>query len=78
MSGIQQQLPDGRWVDATPLPYFKDYRPWYVRIWHCLGALVMSFWLDDDLYETWRDRLDDKWLVPEEKSAAERGLEGDK
>lgn len=53
--GEQMQLSDGRWVPVAPVPFFKDTRPWYVRLWH-----VLLFWEDED-------ELAEPWLVPMER-----------
>lgn len=36
----QTQLPDGRWVPAQPMPYFRDTRPVYVKLWHVVKGLA--------------------------------------
>ena len=38
----QTQLPDGRWVPAQPLPYYKDGRPWREVGVDALGADVVE------------------------------------
>ncbi len=56
------QLPDGRWVPAPEVPFFRDTRPLYVRLWH--AVLNCCGYDYDDLVEPWYvpmempDRLD--------------------
>jgi len=46
-----QQLPNGQWVPAQPLPFCRDTRPWYVRLWH---AILECFgWDSDELLDSW-------------------------
>lgn len=45
------QTPDGRWVPAQPLPFCKDTRPWYVRIYHKI--LVICGQDEDELMDSW-------------------------
>ena len=68
----QRQLPDGRWVRAMSEPYYKDSRPIYVKLWHCLGAIAMAIFADEEVYELWSGKIEQKWLVPVEPSAKER------
>jgi len=46
-----QQLPDGRWAPAQPLPFYRDTRPWYVRCWH--RVLIIKGHDEDELIEPW-------------------------
>ncbi len=33
------QLPDGRWVPAQPLPYYRDTRSFWRKIWHSIRTI---------------------------------------
>ncbi len=75
------QLPNGRWVPAQPLPYYRDTRPVYVKLWHVTKGLSYLFFTmrglrylfretreDIDAWHAIDDKLEadrDKWLVPE-------------
>lgn len=37
------QLPNGRWVPAQPLPFYRDTRPVYVKLWHVIKGLSYLF-----------------------------------
>jgi hypothetical protein len=83
----KQQLPDGRWVPAIPLPYYKDSRPWYVRVGHVslvVLSLPLIFWAHMsknasknrermEKIDDWFDRLQDKWMIPVEPYTDEEG-----
>jgi hypothetical protein len=63
------QLPDGRWVPAHSIPYYRDSRPFWVKIGHCCLALRGCFIRDAEQKEAYFDRLEertDKWMVPVE------------
>ena len=61
----EQQMPDGRWIPAQPLPFHEDTRPWYIRIWHLLKAFGMLFrGYDFDFIEDKIDEWVDPWYVP--------------
>jgi hypothetical protein len=61
-------LKDGKWVAATPHPYYKDTRPVRVKIGHTLLALRGIFISDIKKRYEYFDKLElriDKWLVPD-------------
>ena len=65
----QTQLPDGRWVPAQPVPFYRDTRPWYLRLWHCCRAVRIGFIKDRDKRHKLEDDLEkdgDEWMVPVE------------
>lgn len=72
--GNMTQLPDGRWVPAQPLPYYRDSRPIYVKIWHTFYVFfAMLFSKDRDATEDMLDKKLDKWMVPVEPYTDEAG-----
>jgi hypothetical protein len=38
----ETQTKDGKWIPAQPIPYYKDSRPWSLKIWH----MLLSFRID--------------------------------
>lgn len=68
------QLPDGRWVPAQPLPYYRDVRPVYVKIWHVLLAILTLFRRNRKKHlELLENKIEKKWLVPVEPYTDEDG-----
>ena len=49
MNRPHTRLKDGRWVPAQPLPFYRDGRPWYVRLWHVI--LIACGKDEDELME---------------------------
>lgn len=82
-------LPNGRWVPAQPMPYFRDTRPVYVKVWHVVLGLFLLFftkvgrkYLTHDGYKAKKDwyaiedkleRNREKWMVPVEPYTDEDG-----
>lgn len=54
----------GKWETAVPLPFYRDGRPWWVRIGHVFYVLGAVFLLKKDGEEV-DDKLMEKWWVKE-------------
>lgn len=48
---VQTQTDSGRWVPAIPVPYYRDARPWHVKVYHVV--LVILGYDSDELMEPW-------------------------
>jgi hypothetical protein len=73
-TGYYTQLPDGRWVPAQPIPYYRDTRPIRVKIWHVIKLLYLMVRLRNiekagDIIEAEADI----WLVPVEPYTDKNG-----
>jgi len=71
---VMTQLKDGRWVPAQPVPYYRDVRSFWIKVWHSI--LILSFIfrknrdkLNDDLDK----KIDKKWMVPVEPYTDKEG-----
>lgn len=63
------QLPDGRWVPAQPMPYYRDSRSFFRKIWHVIRFLPILFIRNKKKREEMEDKADrtiEKWMVPVE------------
>jgi hypothetical protein len=67
--GNMTQLPDGRWVPAQPLPYYRDTRSFWRKLWHVIRFIHIAFIRDRQKRIEAEDRAEaimDKWMVPVE------------
>ena len=70
----QTQLDNGRWVNAQPMPYYKDTRPTIIKIWHCLRVLFICLSRGEKRKNQALKQVDhdaDTWVVPVEPGIGE-------
>lgn len=60
---IYKQNKDGRWIPCQPIPYYRDIRPFHVKLWHVLKTL-WHFRSAEKLAKL--DKEMDEWMVPVE------------
>ena len=73
---VQTQLPDGRWVPAQPMPYYRDSRKWYIKVWHVIRFLQILFIRNKEkrmAAEDKAERIMDKWMMPVEPYTDKEG-----
>ena len=72
------QLPDGRWVPAQPLPFYRDTRSFWIKVWHTIILLKIGLFTwnkkkKEKLWEEFDIKVDEKYMVPVEPYTDKNG-----